>query len=450
MADIIPSGIDATTGQNRTLTSSDTLADSSGSPVSSAALPTRFIEGLQVEYAGTSSISVRPGSCRNIADAADITLSTKTTADVDTKHSASTGLAQINGIDEKGLDNLVSGAITCSQSGTTITATGDVTPHYGTRSITGTISATGTALTGSGTLFTEELSHGDLVGSSTTYGWSQIASIESDTAATLTLAFPGGNPTSIAATVIHNAWIQPAAGVTERVRTINAAGTSIVVWQSTPYDPLSALTIGGAAPDFYGYWQWLAVWLIDDGSTPALLLSTQHENLLAPPAGYTSARRVGWALYGDFEGDVAFMADPYYVDAGHYRFVRWGTKAYDLLGTTNDAYENEWREFPMGSNGTSGGPTCMPRTSTRAQFLWTQLTTNTEAGSYYGYSRARGETGSTPWPITLINDDAWTDNQSAFVELQTDKAQVLELRITAPASGQSSIILTPMGFWDTL
>jgi hypothetical protein len=457
MANIVPMGEDQATGVPRKLQAGDTLVDETGASLDTG-LPKRFIEGLQVEYASSTSVTVRPGSCRNIANDGDIVLAAKTTASMSTKHLPGTGLAQINGIDEKGLDNLASGSITCSQSGTTITATGDITPHLGTRAITGTISATGTALTGSGTLFTEELSVGDLVGSSTTYGWALVRTIESNTAATLFVAFPGGNPTSIAATVIHSPSIQPAAGLCERPHSINAAGTSIVVATSTTHAASSALTIGGIFTASNLLSHWLAVWVIDNGTTPATLISTQHEDLLAIPAGYTSARRVGWTFYGDFDTGGEVHAALYYDDGGPHRFVRLGRvspgDAELMTGFTNFT-DDIWVEEPLGIQYDGGGQLAgalMPRTSRRIRFAVNYLTANATVGTYRASFRVRGETTSGGIAVATIRATATNQAEDVVVDVATDHAQVLESKNAVPGAGAGAATISgvPMGFFDNL
>jgi len=283
----------------------------------------RYMEGLVLEHAiGATAghATVTPGSCRDSDNTTNIALATRTTVDALTTHDAGTGLPLLNSIDEIGLDNLVSGSITCSQTLTTITATGNVIPHYKPKDITGTISATGTALTGSGTRFMRDLYPGDLVGSSTTFGFAYVKSVESDTAATLLIAFPGGNPAGIAAQVIHHATVWPGTTTSNKqvVQSINSAGTSIVVDISTTVAGGSPLTIGvfpdDNNPDDDSQYQWVYVFAIDDGTTPGLLISTQHQEPLALPSGYDKFRRVGALMWPDPEDAPGSLSNAQYVD----------------------------------------------------------------------------------------------------------------------------------------
>mgnify|MGYP003971212009 FL=1 len=62
MANIIPSGIDATTGQNKPLTSSDTLTDSSGSPISGGTPGWTLVAASIFSGTGDQSLDVPAGT----------------------------------------------------------------------------------------------------------------------------------------------------------------------------------------------------------------------------------------------------------------------------------------------------------------------------------------------------------------------------------------------------
>jgi hypothetical protein len=299
-------------------------------------LPKRYIEGLLVEWGGTftgadSKVIVRPGSCRSNDDLNDIALTTSTIADAAIKHTnlPGTGYAQLNGMDEKGLDDLAVGAITCSQAGNVVTTTASIIPHLTDHVLTGTMSTSGTALNGTvvagphlpgATRFEDELAVGDLVGNSTV-GWSRVVAVNGYNSATLLTALAMG--ASSTATVIHQPTITPndfiISGFTDKIDTIDSTGTSINVPTVAAVAPGSNLTIGRFVPDM-----WLAVWLIDDDGTngPGLLLSTQHVNPISPPPGYTKFRRVGWVY---IETQIPFpgynIREMYYADGGVTRDV---------------------------------------------------------------------------------------------------------------------------------
>jgi hypothetical protein len=260
-----------------------------------------------MRWASATSATVSEGSCRNEADTGVIALAAEGTVSPALAHSPANGLAVLNGMDEKGLDNLTVSPITCSQIAGVITASASVLPHYIEHALTGTISVAGVTVTGVGTKFLSEVSVGDLIGDPTWTGWSQVTAIASDTSLTTGLfavAGPGGAP----GTVIHNATVQPAGAAIDKVTAIDAAGISIVVPTAAAHPGGSSLTIGAHAAS-----TWLAVWVIDDGITPGLLISTQHETLLAPPPGYASFRRVGW-IYN--ETTAPALREIFYPDGG--------------------------------------------------------------------------------------------------------------------------------------
>jgi hypothetical protein len=448
MANLNPSGIDLITGQYKRVTSADSLVDSSGGPTGGGGgLPTRYVEGLLVEYATVNTMTVTAGSCRNNADAADIVLGSKTTANITTGHSAVDGLAQLNGLDEKGLDNLTSGAITCSQSTTTITATGDITPHLRTRAITGTISSSTTTVTGVGTSFMAEVAIDDLIGTSTTYGWSRITDIDSDTSLTIASAFPGGDaPVSTAATVIYNATIQPNNAVKNKITTISASGTSISVPTSTSHSASSPLTIG-VTPSEDGNYVWVAVWVIDNGSTPGLLLSTQHDAPLAPPSGYDSYRRVGWTQFGSPDDGTKVFVDVYYQDGGIFRYVTVSPSGGvellncgDYTSVFNIAFDVPFRGF-------------CPRTSdiVRVGMRGTNTGGTNSLSGYVGTRGAHAASGNAQLVMQVAPNDA----EYLSIDIKLDKARFAEgLMAGIAGSGYVSIGSTSWtrndGFYDTL
>lgn len=250
---------------------------------------TGFIAGLVPRQASATTVNVTPGTARDSADATDINLAAETTADITTGHAAGDGLAQVNGLDEKGLDNLAAGSITCSQATTTITASADITSHLNLRAGAGTITTSGAAATGTNTEFLSELAVGDLIGNDSN-GWARVTAVSSDTSATLAAALPGGDIGAGAAyTIAENATVQPNNAAQDRIDTLSAAGTAIVVATSATHGAGSPLTLGVEVADL-----WVAVWVISDGTTPATLLSTQRTTPLALPSGYTAYRRIGW------------------------------------------------------------------------------------------------------------------------------------------------------------
>ena len=445
MANLIPNGLDSTTGQKTTLKSGDALVNSSGK---SLGFPTKYIEGLVIKVQGASatSLSVTAGSCRDKNDTSDMILSSVTTASSTTGHSGSDGLATLNGVDEKGLDNLSTGSITCSQSGTTITATGDITPHLGTRAITGTITTSGTTVTGTGTSFTSEVWPGDLIGSSTTYGWSRVDHVVSDTSIVLDAALPGGDATGISATVIHSATIWPGTTTSnkQKITTINAAGTSIGVDISATIAASSALTIGVLPDNNFAdtatQWTWVFVWLISDGTTSGLLLSTQHENLLAPPSGYIYCRRIGVVLWNDAEDAPGFLVETYYRDGANYRYVdSLYNGFYDPpVGTTN-VYPNNSDVFSL---------SFAPRTAKQIR-VKAALGNTVDTAEALLNVRRRG--GSSNRNVMLIqrktNASDQPRNSVSILDIDVDDGQGFDWIVTGAGA---SVRITCYGYWDQL
>jgi hypothetical protein len=455
MSNLIPEGIDSITGQKKQLTSTDTLADGSGKTFG---LPKRYIEGLVVEQnngqTGRKAI-VTPGSCRNSDNTADIELTIKTTLDADISHSASTGLPLLNGVDEIGLDNLATSPITCSQTTTTITASGDIIPHYKPKSITGTVTTSGTALTGTGTKFLSELYPGDLVGSSTTYGFSYVFSVESDTAATLWLAFPGGNATSIAAQVINQAtiWAGTVTSNKQAVRTINAAGTSIVVYGSATVAASSPLTIGvfhdNNEADDNSQYNWMYVYVIDDGTTPGLLVSTQYQEPLSLPAGYTSYRRIGSLVWSDPEDAAGQFLQAQYIDGpAQSRFCAYsgGNRIGLTAGVTQDWYPGSPAYGELATRGQ------FPRTARKASFVL-QITNQSTSNDLTVNILSRfGGNGTGTFRATVARKDLGGDQhrlQQSLCDITYDEGGGIKFQMIL-AAGLGSVILDRKGFWDIL
>jgi len=275
------------------------MATTFGNILSSAdpPLPKWFIEGLGLEYVSATTINILAGSCRDKANAANMTLAATVTPDITA--TASFAGAGTHGLDEPSL------AATATTHGTaTFEPSADIFTETAltstVRSATGTISTVGTACTGVGTLFLTEISVNDVIRSATK-GASRVTAIASNTACTLVAALPGGDCTTEAATFYENMVLWPdtaQAGDKKRVNTITHAGTSVVL--------ASAVTSNGAGrPMKIGSEIascWYAVWLCTDGTDTIGVLSTQRT---APYlSGVTAKRRVGW-IRNHTSGNIA-------------------------------------------------------------------------------------------------------------------------------------------------
>ena len=275
------------------------LVTSDGTDVSWAApaLPKWFIEGLGLEYVSATTINILAGSCRDKANAANMTLAATVTPDITA--TASFAGAGTHGLDEPSL------AATATTHGTaTLEPSADIFAETAltstVRSATGTISTVGTACTGVGTSFLTEISVNDVIRSATK-GASRVTAIASNTACTLVAALPGGDCTTEAATIYENMVLWPdtaQSGDKKRVNTITHAGTSVVL--------ASAVTSNGAGrPMKIGSEIascWYAVWLCTDGTDTIGVLSTQRTTPYL--SGVTAKRRVGWTR-NHTSGDIA-------------------------------------------------------------------------------------------------------------------------------------------------
>lgn len=243
--------------------------------------PKGYLEGLRLSYSSATALVVGSGSCRDKDDSESLTLAAESTVSV-------TSVGAL-GLDTKTLTATVS----TTSSTANATASSSILSEVGTRSLTGTISSSGTAVTGSGTKFLSEVAVGDLVGTDSTYGFSRVTAISSDTALTLVAALPGGNaPSSTAAKAIENATLrfELTTPVNKRVNTLSAAGTAIVA------DSNFAATESGKTLKVSAEVAscWFAVWIAKGANGTTALLSTQRTSAYLPSGYDSKSRRIGW------------------------------------------------------------------------------------------------------------------------------------------------------------
>jgi hypothetical protein len=190
---------------------------------------------------------------------------------------------------------------------------------------------------------------------------------------------------------------------------------------------------------------WVAVWLIDNGSTPGLLLSTQHEDLLAPPTGYTIHRRVGWTQFGDHEDGTQTLVDFFYNDGGIRRFVRFGG-LHPLLNSGGSASVlSTVTEAPYHG--------LVPRTGDAARSTLEMQYQNTTGGiPMSGLIGPRGGTLQTYFRIILPTTGSEPGRlQNIATDIPVDKARFADFMYSANAGAVGILYtLNNLGFYDVL
>jgi hypothetical protein len=357
-----------------------------------------------MEWETTTTATVSPGSCRNADDDADIDLASESTVDVTTGFGGG-GLGQLGGLDERSLDT--ADGITCGQTGLGINCSTDVSSFFQKRALTGVMSTTGTTVNGVGTKFLSELSVGDLIGSAGLGpGWARVLTVDSDIQATIFFVTGFTMGAGSSAEVIHNATVQPNNGARDRVNWIDPSGVQILVDTNATHPLGSPLTIGVAPADV-----WLAVWVIDDGATPGVYLSTQHEDLLAPPTGYTSGRRIGW-IYNEASGGA--LREIYYPDGGVDRHAVYEMAGQPVQVTAPDPTPLAWADIVFSA--------VAPRTCRRLEIQASISSGVAAAGNAYYRERNVGDPAVNRGRRVAL--DSSEPNEFAVILVPCDGAQV--------------------------
>lgn len=253
----------------------------------------RYINGLNLEYVSPTVVTCKSGEFRDAANDTDVILANDSNVDLTIQGGG--------GIDKK---SMAPTTVDTTSGSATAIASASVISAFGTRAGTGTLSSSSTAVTGSSSKFLSEVAVGDLVGSSTTYGYARVSSIESDTALTLVAALPGGDaPGSTSFNIIENATFRAeSAAQSEKVRTLSAAGTAIVADNTFSMTSTGqALTIGVSLPSI-----WLAIWLGNGGSGTKPFASTQRTTPFTISGYTTDVRRIGWVRVNSSGNILAF------------------------------------------------------------------------------------------------------------------------------------------------
>lgn len=260
-------------------------ADANAAVTPNRVLPPFHVDGLGLTYTSATQLSVASGHARDSTDAYDLALASATTLDI-------TSLGAQNGTDE------FTSAKTATTNGTaTVTASGSIISELGPIThATITLSSATTTVTASADV-RGWLSVGDLIGNTTTYGYSRVTAIDvAGTTITVIAAHPGGNITAgTAAMKIENPTIKISTHAANQINTINAAGTSLVLVNTEATLSGVAIKWGVEANS-----TWYAVWLTLESGTVGTRLSTQRTAIYSSS---TFKRRIGW-VYNNASGDI--------------------------------------------------------------------------------------------------------------------------------------------------
>lgn len=297
--------LDTTTGEVSRVNSAGDVVSLEG-----AGLPTRYVSGLVIRYASSSTVTVSAGKARDKADGADMTLASQVTVSTATVNAAL-------GYERKTL----TGTATWTLASATVTGSGTAfLTEFGTRALAvGTITNAGATLTGTSTKFLSEVAVNDLIGNATS-GYYQVTAIASDTSLTLATYPSAVGKTDFSgssANVIEQPLIESAGGKRHPLNAI-ASNTSLTISNvalSTETGVACYATAGVRSPAEAG---WRAVWLASGGSGTTVFLSTQRTTPYGSITGYTTSyRRIGWVRL-DSSGNLVYQASE---DAGPTRFV---------------------------------------------------------------------------------------------------------------------------------
>lgn len=285
-----------------------------GSILSNSTLPTPkgYTEGLRLRYSSATQVVVEVGSCRNAADDGNLTLAAETKV-------AITDTASFAGAGTSGIDATTLSATATTSAGVSVTMSASIYSETAmtavVRSLTGTASSVGTAVTGSGTKFLSELAVHDVIRSATK-GAARVGAIASDTALTLNFAFPGGDASAEAFTAYENLTIWPdtaTANDERRVEKISHDGLTVTLHVDCNSNGAGKTAKIGVEVET----GWYFPWLVTDGTDTIVLLSTQRTT--PHLSGITGKRRIPVvAIRNNSSGNfIEFVCDGY-----TYRFIR--------------------------------------------------------------------------------------------------------------------------------
>lgn len=401
-------------------------------------LPKRYVEGLVIRYASSSTITVSAGKARDKADGADMTLSSEVTVST-----ASSGALGFETKTLTGTATVTNGSNSVTGSGTAFLT--EFCPSNTRRSLTGTISSSGGTVTGTGTKFLSELSagpsgsSGDLIGTTDAKGFWAVTAIASDTSLTISLAGGASDPgfatgDAGGAKVIECPQLGTAGGRRYQVERITS-NTALRVGPVLPSvtETGVAITATAGVPNPAQTTQrWRSVWLVSGGSGTSVVLSTQRTTplLVGPgtvsPSGYgTSYRRIGWVFLA---GTTHNLYAQYGTDGGSRRWVNYESSFGDFQGAANASSTTTYQDVNLAIG---APPTCR-----RVQIMLLQLSPNTVD---YVMVRGRGLGSTGGRTRSVLAPTTSTESRLVF-DTPCDGAQVIQHRSNVSTTGDGTYI----------
>jgi hypothetical protein len=291
-----------------------------------------YLYGLGLIYSSSSVIFVNTGNCRDKADAAFVSLTSKQTVTISTA-------ASISGNDRRTLTGTLA---TNSGGGTPKRVDGTSTAfltEFGIKAGTGTITTVGTAGSGGTGLMSPlgspQVAVNDLVGTAAN-GYSRVTAIASDSTFTLSASIPGGDLTASAFNVIEQPTITVGSQAVNFVDTINSNTLLFLTSNSTGGTLTGQTGRTGDAPatsaptGFFYYY----VWLASGGSGTGCYVSTQRTTPFGVTGYTTSVRRIG-VIELDSSGAIVPVTHERYGARARYTFQIARTGASPELAIVN-------------------------------------------------------------------------------------------------------------------
>lgn len=284
--------------------------------------PPNYIYRFPLTYSSTTNVLVGPTIGTNIC--ADSTNTTTLTM-------ATQGTVSINNNGSIYQMDAFSGPGTCSVTSGLKAVTGVSTSWitssvFGLRTGAGTITTSGTSVTGSGTAFLSQVAIGDLIGVGGSAGYVQVTAIASDTTLTtnLSLSLSGSSYN-----IIENPVITIGTNTPSQITQI-ATDTTLTLSSNASATQSGVTYKVGTAPNLATIpgtnLSWLNLWVGNGGSGTGCYASTQRTTPFGISGYNTYFRRVGSILIN--AGAITFFSQ-----SGTYndKWYQWETAATNLL-----------------------------------------------------------------------------------------------------------------------